>query len=109
LKNNVTKRRALVFAVDEANLPHEFLMGKFSSPKTKQPRGLLTPMVRIINRFDFATIYAATNRSLVQGDTLQSDIGKPDTTRILTNFDQTEDEDMAKDDLQVYLINVCCN
>jgi hypothetical protein len=101
LKVNVTKGKQLVIGVDEASLAHQLLFGKFSSSRTGLPRGLLTPMARIISRFDFSTIYAATNRSLGQGETLQSDIGKPDCTRILTHFDQTEDEDMAKEYLEV--------
>jgi hypothetical protein len=106
LKWNVTHRKALVFGVDEASLAHEFLMGKFSSPRTKKPRGLLTPLKRIISRFDFSTIYAGTNRSLMQGETLGSDIGKYDIRRVLTNFDQTENKDMVKDDLQVSLYSL---
>jgi hypothetical protein len=103
LKANVTKGKQLVIGVDEASLAHQFLFGKFFSSRTHLPRGLLTPMAIIISGFDFSTIYAATNRSLGQGETLQSDIGKPDCTRILTHFDQTEDEDMAKEYLEVRL------
>jgi len=80
----------LVFAVDEAGLAQQFLFDRFKSPKSKDPRGLLTVMVRCLMPIHASTIYAATNRSLGMGETLQSDIGKPDTTILLSNFEVTD-------------------
>lgn len=63
-KMSLIKQKFLVFAVDEASLAHQFLMGKFISPKSKLPRGLLTPLVQCLMSLPVSTLYAATNRSL---------------------------------------------
>lgn len=103
---NITGHR-VVFALDEAGLAFKLLNGSWQSPRTESPRGLLTPMVYCLVKFDVSTIFAATNRSLGSGETLQSDIGKPDSTRILTNFDNSEDENFVKEELAVCIVYSC--
>jgi len=43
-----------------------------------------------------STLYAATNRSLGLGETLQSDIGKRDNTEVLTKFGHLDEVENAR-------------
>jgi len=60
-------------SVDEAGLAQQFLFLRFESPKFKYPRGLLTVMIGCLMPIHASTIYAAKNRSLGMGETIQSD------------------------------------
>jgi len=93
LELNVLKgyQQNLVFAIDEAGLAQEFLYGVFRSPKSNHKRGMLTALVESLMEMKVSTIYAATNRSLGMGETLQSDIGKKDISVVISNFEVTNE------------------
>jgi hypothetical protein len=67
--------------VDEVNVGYRILKDRkiWQSPKSKDPRGVLTPFIQFISNLTqrVCTIYAGTSISMSVVDTIQSDIGKP--------------------------------
>ena len=98
-----SKNCPVVWAVDEAGQAHQMLMGEFKSQRGEK-RGLLTPLAAMISYYRLPAIFAATNRSLGQGRTLASDIGKTDFTRILTKFDLNETIEHVSKELNVIIL-----
>ena len=99
LQNTMLKynQDRMIIAVDEAGTAHKYLSGRFNKEEAgKSPRGILTPLANILSRLPVSTIYAATNRSLGYGETLQSDIGKPDSTKVFTDWSYSDEEKNRK-------------
>eukprot|EP01117_Protostelium_nocturnum_P019204 TRINITY_DN8269_c0_g1_i1.p1 TRINITY_DN8269_c0_g1~~TRINITY_DN8269_c0_g1_i1.p1 ORF type:complete len:353 (-),score=42.23 TRINITY_DN8269_c0_g1_i1:406-1404(-) len=79
------EQKRIIFAIDEAGLPSETF--KFwNSPRTGAKRGLLTAIARELQNYGHSSIYLGTTFSLGLGERLQSDIGKPNSIKILTKF-----------------------
>ncbi|CAB5160896.1 unnamed protein product [Rhizophagus irregularis] len=61
LKNKLVGQKSLIFAIDEANVANKKLFyGDFRNSNGK-PRGLLTPIVAILNLFNISIIVAGTS------------------------------------------------
>ena len=81
-------QKSLVFAIDEANVASskiKSLNDKFEN-RNGHSRGLLTPMLEILDLFDISMVIAGTAFSLKQGSNIQSDIGKGQDIEYLTDF-----------------------
>ena len=93
---NKSGQKSLVFAIDEANVAStkiKSLNGKFENRNGHQ-RGLLTPMLEILDLFEVSMVIAGTAFSLKQGDSIQSDIGKGQDAEYLVDFKFMESEDV---------------
>jgi hypothetical protein len=93
-QNKLVGQKSLIFAIDEANVASKKLFyGDFRS-HNGNPRGLLTPIIEILNLLKVSIIVAGTSFSLKQGSEIQSDIGKEDISEIFTDFKPTESENV---------------
>ncbi|RGB31720.1 hypothetical protein C1646_244867 [Rhizophagus diaphanus] len=102
LKDKLVGQKSLIFAIDEANVANKKIFhGDFRNSKGK-PRGLLTPIVEILNLSNISIIVAGTSFSLKQDSEVQSDIGKENTSVYFTDFKPTEIKDVV-DYLKRYL------
>ena len=93
---NKVGQKSLVFAIDEANVAStkiKSLNGKFEN-RNGHPRGLLTPMLEVLDLFEVSMVIAGTAFSLKQGDSIQSDIGKGQDAEYLVDFKFMESEDV---------------
>ena len=93
---NEVGQKSLVFAIDEANIAStkiDSLNGQFKNRHGKS-RGLLTPMLEILDLFEVSMVIAGTAFSLKQGDSIQSDIDKGQDTEYLVDFKFMKIEDV---------------
>jgi len=84
-------------AIDEANVGYNLFHGRWESPNTHMKRGLLSPLLWILKRFGWSSVLVAgTGVSLSRGETVQSDLGKPEQTWLVTDFPDTTEEAVAE-------------
>jgi len=100
LKKDVLKEQRIIFAVDEVNVGYRVLKDRkiWQSPRSKDPRGVLTPFIQYISNHPHGatTIYAGTSISMSVLDTIQSDIGKDLYTVFVKEFPILTTEDVKK-------------
>ena len=83
----------MTVAIDEANVAHKLFFGQFRSPNNNT-RGILTPILQFINKHSISMIVSGTAFTLHGPDTIQSDIGRTDQSRIFQKYKPLTNEEI---------------
>ncbi|CAG8599176.1 3171_t:CDS:2 [Funneliformis mosseae] len=94
LKIELPGQKSLIFAIDESNIASNKLFSGYFININQHPRGLLTPIIEILRLFKISIVISGTAFSLKQGSDIQSDIGKGNEAKYITNFNTTNSKDV---------------
>jgi hypothetical protein len=81
--------------LDEASLGQSLFERVWESPVSKSPRGLSSAFLHRFSSWGVSTITSGTALAIADAETFQADIGKPDSTKVVTQFPHKSEKDVC--------------